>query len=179
MFELDEIMRLRKKVGLTQKQLAKQSNVSQSLIAKIEAGKIDPAYSNAQKILETLNTLNNESVQAKDILNSNIISIGGDEGLRNAITKMKRYNISQMPVIDSKKIIGLVSEAIILEALINGKTHDDMVCDVMHDSPPILTKNASLSVVTHLLREYPIILISERGSLVGHITKADILTKAF
>ena len=42
MDELIELKKLRKKLGLTQNQLAKRANVSQSLIAKIESNKIDP-----------------------------------------------------------------------------------------------------------------------------------------
>ena len=48
MFELNEISRLRKQLGLTQAELAKLSGVSQSLIAKLEAGKIEPSYSKAK-----------------------------------------------------------------------------------------------------------------------------------
>ncbi len=52
--ELSEIKHLRKKFGLTQSQLAKLSGVSQSLIAKIEADRIDPTFSKAQKIFEAI-----------------------------------------------------------------------------------------------------------------------------
>ena len=54
MDDLSELRILRKKIGLTQSELAKQASVSQSLIAKIESKKIDPSYTNAKKIFETL-----------------------------------------------------------------------------------------------------------------------------
>jgi len=44
-FEINEVKDIRKRLGLTQLELAKRANVSQSLIAKIEAGRIDPRYS--------------------------------------------------------------------------------------------------------------------------------------
>ena len=40
MFEIDDIVRLRKQLGLTQTELAKLSGVSQSLITKMEAKKV-------------------------------------------------------------------------------------------------------------------------------------------
>ncbi|MBI2575829.1 helix-turn-helix domain-containing protein, partial [Candidatus Woesearchaeota archaeon] len=43
--ELANIKTLRKKLGLTQSGFAGQVGVSQSLVAKIEAGRIDPSYS--------------------------------------------------------------------------------------------------------------------------------------
>ena len=56
-YELKDIKDIRKKFNLTQSDLAKKADVSQSLIAKIEAGRLDPTYSNAQKIFEALDTL--------------------------------------------------------------------------------------------------------------------------
>jgi Predicted transcriptional regulator with C-terminal CBS domains len=41
-----ELERIRKQVGMTQKELAKLSRVSQSLIAKIERGDVDPSFKN-------------------------------------------------------------------------------------------------------------------------------------
>ncbi|MEM3267388.1 MAG: helix-turn-helix domain-containing protein [Conexivisphaerales archaeon] len=50
MYELREISKMRKVLGLTQVQLAKMAGISQSLLAKIEAGKVDPSYTRARKI---------------------------------------------------------------------------------------------------------------------------------
>ena len=54
MFEIDDIVRLRKQLGLTQTELAKLSGVSQSLITKMEAKKVEPAYSKVKILIETL-----------------------------------------------------------------------------------------------------------------------------
>ena len=56
-YELDEIKKIRKKIGLTQTGLANRAGVSQSLIAKIESGRIDPTYTKTQKIFAALSDL--------------------------------------------------------------------------------------------------------------------------
>jgi len=67
---LTEIKQLRRKYHLNQKELAQRAEVSQSLIAKIEAGKVEPSYSKAKLIFEALDQLREkEEVKAKDIAN--------------------------------------------------------------------------------------------------------------
>ena len=64
---LDEIKRLRKKYHLTQQELAKRAGVSQSLIAKIEAGLLDPTYTRAEQIFGALeNVEEQKELKAKD-----------------------------------------------------------------------------------------------------------------
>lgn len=179
MVTLKDIQKLRKSLGFTQKELASRAGISQSMIAKIEAGVLDPSYTKAKKIIDTLDSLSNERVKASDILNKRMISVSPEDDLKKTITKMKHYNISQLPVIDDKKIVGMISESIIVDALMNSVQTCSKVKCIMKDSPPTITKNASLNVITQLLKEYPMILVYEKGKLLGHITKSDIITKAF
>jgi len=178
-FELNEVKRLRKGLNLTQKELAKLSGVSQSLIAKVESGGIDPTFSKATKIFEALRTARHSQMKAGDVTNNSIISVSPVDSIEKAIRKMKKYNISQMPVIQDKEVLGLIDEATILEALIGSKNSDTEIRDVMTDAPPIISKKASMDSVHQLLREYSIVLVSENGKLKGHITKADLLIKTF
>ena len=72
--ELQEIRHLRKRYNLTQSQLAKLAGVSQSLIAKIEAGTVDPTFSHAKRILESLHGLSRErEPKAEQLITSKII----------------------------------------------------------------------------------------------------------
>ena len=176
--ELHEIKHIRKKLGLTQAALAKRALVSQSLIAKIEAGILDPTYTNAQKIFGALNELGKtQEIKAANIMTHRLISVSPIEPIKDAIEKMKKHNISQLPVIEEHKSIGLVTESDILEAMINKK--GKIIQDVMEDAPPVISKKTGISVISDLLKFYPLILVSEDGELKGVITKSDLLAKIY
>lgn len=177
-YELEEIKKIRKTLGMTQTELANRAGVSQSLIAKIESGRIDPTYTNTKKIFTALSELEKkEEIKAEQLMTSKIISIGSAASVKDAIDKMKKHEISQLPVIDSNKLVGLVSESIILDALLNSK--GKIVRDVMQDAPPIVSKTASIQVVSNLLKHYPMVAVSEEGRLIGLITKSDLLGKLY
>lgn len=173
-YDLDEIKIIRKKLGLTQTELAKKANVSQSLIAKIESGRIDPTYSKAKKIFDTLTQLTKKTeVKAGDIMNKKVITVKPTDLVKDVIKKMKKYEISQVPVMD-KHIIGLVSETTILN---NMKKINSSVRDIMESAPPIISKETGIDIVTNLLKFFPVVLVLDNGRLEGLIAKSDILSK--
>ncbi len=74
--ELDTIASRRRTLGLTQTQLAERAGVSQSYIAKLEAKKIEPAYSKVKAILEVLNGLEQgKETKVEEIMTAKIISV--------------------------------------------------------------------------------------------------------
>jgi predicted transcriptional regulator len=177
-YELSEIKKIRKSLGLTQAELAKRANVSQSLIAKIESGKIDPTFTKTKKIFGTLSDLENkEEVKAGEIMTKKIISVVPENDVKESINKMKKFNISQMPVITNHKVVGLVSESTLLDALMRKK--HEKISDIMEEAPPIISKTASVKIISSLLRHCPMVLVSESGKLIGLITKADLLSKLY
>jgi len=177
-YELSEIKKIRKSLGLTQTDLAKRANVSQSIIAKIESEKIDPTFTKTKKIFETLSDLENkEEIKAEELMNKKIVSLDPDSKIKDSVRKMKKFGISQMPVIDENKILGLVSETTLLNALINKK--GKKIEDIMDETPPIVSKTTSIKIVSNLLMHYSTVLVFESGKLVGLITKADLLSKLY
>ena len=177
-YELDEIKKIRKHIGLTQTELAKKASVSQSLIAKIESGRLDPTYSNAMKIFTALGDLEKkQEIKAFQIMSDKIVSARPAESIKSAVEKMKKYKISQLPVVDDHKAVGLVSESTLLDAILNSKDGD--VSSIMREAPPVVSKESSVNVISSLLRHYPLVIVSENGKLVGLITKSDLLTKIY
>ena len=59
--KLEEIGRRRRLLALSQKQLANLSGVSQSMIAKIESGRISPSYLKTKAIFDILRAWNVET----------------------------------------------------------------------------------------------------------------------
>ena len=79
--EIAEIKVLRKRHNLTQSQLAKLAGVSQSLIAKLESGMIDPSYTNFRKIYDVLTGLKEErEAKAEEVMSKRIIDRPGCAG---------------------------------------------------------------------------------------------------
>ncbi len=177
-YELEEVKKIRKKLGMTQTDLANRAGVSQSLIAKIESGKIDPTYTKTQKIFTALSELEKkEEIKAEQLMNTKIIDVSPNESIKDTIAKMKKAQISQVPVIDNHKLMGIVSESTILDAMLNSKA--TKVKEIMQEAPPIVSKNTSIQVVSNLLRYYPMVIVSEEGTIIGLITKADLLGKLY
>lgn len=177
-YELEEVKKIRKRLGMTQAELANRAGVSQSLIAKIESGRIDPTYTKTKKIFAALSELEKkEEIKAGQLMTSSIVSISPSASIKDAIGKMKKFQISQLPVIEGNKLIGLVSESTILDALLKPK--GSHVREVMQESPPIVSKTTSAQVVSNLLKHYPMVMVSEEGTLIGLITKSDLLGKLY
>ena len=176
MFEISEIKPLRKKLNLTQGELAKLSGVSQSLIAKVEAGILDPAYTKAQKIFSAIDSLNNKkNIKVESIIVKNIISLSPNDTLKSAIEKMKKYEISQAPVIENNSVVGLISESILLDSLIKTNDPNLKISEIMSEAPPIVSCSADIDAASHLLKYYPLVLVSDKGNYIGILTKADLI----
>ncbi len=173
-YEINEIKSIRKKIGLTQSELASQAGISQSLIAKIESGTLDPTYSKAKKIFDVLDSLSKQKqLKAKDIMNKKLISVTPETKIKDVIKEMRKHGISQMSVIEKSHCVGLVSETILLDAF--NKPNVEKAEDIMGDIPPIIAKDTTIDILSSLLKFYPIVMVSDKGNLIGVITKADVL----
>ncbi|MDO8480448.1 MAG: CBS domain-containing protein [Nanoarchaeota archaeon] len=172
--DLREIKEIRRQLGLTQAQLAEQAQVSQSLIAKIESGKLDPAYTNATKIFDALRRLSTRTEQtACAVMHSAIVSISPQATVKEAIEKLRKHGFSQLPVIDAHKVVGMISESSILAALLDGKK--GKVEEVMSAAPPTVDADSPLSSFSPLLQHFQLVLVSRTGKPIGIITKSDLL----
>ncbi len=177
--DLAEIKRMRKKLDITQAKLARMAGVSQSLLAKIESGRISPTYGKTVQIFRSLERLSRqEGMKARDVMNSSIIGCAPEDTLSSVMAAMKKNGISQLPVIHNGKPVGLVTETGILEKIASGLRPEDLKAgDVMEDCPPIISPESGMDVIAFLLRHFPLAIVSKNGRTLGIVTKADILEK--
>ena len=178
-FELRDLRSIRKRFSITQVDLARKSGVSQSLIAKIESGRLDPTYTKAQKILAALESLTSgKELKASEIMNKKLLSVKLTDDIKDAIRLMKKYEISQLPVMEGNDVIGTVSEAAILDALISEK-RSYKLSEIMKEAPPIISPNTNVSIISNLLKYSPLLIVAERGKIKGLITKSDLIRKVY
>lgn len=168
---------IRRRLGITQRELARLAGVSQSFIAKLESGKIDPTYSKYKQVIDALTRLSfKKNVKIGDIMVKNIICASVDETVKEVAEKMLRHAISQVPVFNGGRLVGMVTETTILNGVTGGlKMSEVKVSKIMEDPPPILPEDTPLVAAIQLLKFYPIILVSEKGEITGLISKADVI----
>lgn len=175
----NKIGKIRKALDITQKELADLSGVSQSLIAKIESGKIDPAYSKVVQIMDALEAAQKKEKKTIDsIMTKEIYSVSPTNKLDKAIKLMQTKDISQLPVLDSNgKCVGSISDSVIVELVSEkgGNLKSLSVQDVMGESLPSIPIKSVVDVAIDLLKHYPAVLVEKNGSLIGIVTKADLL----
>lgn len=175
-----ELKSYRKGAKLTQAQLAEEAGVTQAYIAKIESGKADPTVSTLEKITRIIRLHStNDELTAEKMMTDPIISAKPNDKIRKAIELMDSHEISQMPVIRKNRQIGSVTEKVILSKAKNKRDVESIggrkVKEVMEEPFPMVSGETDLNTLVHLLEHNQAVLILERGSIEGIITKADIL----
>lgn len=177
----EEIRKLRKLAGLTQKELAKRAGVSQALIARIESGQVDPRLSTLRKIITAI-TASKEKKTARDIMHIPVITVNTTDSIRKAVEIMRRRDVSQLPVLRGKRAVGSIQEATIVKRLLLArepeKVYGSSVQDVMEGPFATVNENTSITDVLTILGqgEPAVLVLNETGNLAGIITKIDAVS---
>jgi predicted transcriptional regulator len=169
----------RKKNGINQKQLSEISKVSQSTIAKIETGKIKPSYDVVKNIFLSLEKLENKNIKrCKDIMTKKVICINFNKKILEASKLMKKYSISQIPVLNDNKIIGTITESNIISKISN-LNYDYLmnlsVSKIMSSPLPILNLENTIISIIPIVKEVGAVIIMDNNKIVGIISKSDLL----
>jgi len=176
----EDLRRLRKAAGLTQKEIAKRAEVSQSLIARVEAGAVDPRLSTLSKIFNAI-TSSRERKSASQVMHSPVISVEAKDTVRKAVELMEKKGLSQMPVLDRGKLVGSIQESTLIRTILESKEPHKVfelsLRNVMEESFPTVGPTASADEILALLtRGTPAVLVVDRGDLIGIVTKIDVIS---
>jgi len=182
MYELPtpkDIKKYRKQVELTQVELAKKAGVSQSLIARIEAGGVDPRLSTLKRILDAMRVEEIRDVCAEDIVKTPVIHVSPEDTIGQASEIMEKHGISQLPVLEGDVQVGSISEAMVIKGMDLEKDLSRMsakkISEIMNGGFPTVGKKTGVKALSKLLEMDPAVLIAEKGKVVGIVTKADVL----
>ncbi len=179
-----DISKIRKSLGISQKEIASVCGVSQSYIARLEKGDINPTYENIRKIYEYLQSHTRKTdeldLEAQKIMTTNVITCHATDSVINALETMKKLGISQLPVLNSEnRVIGTIGEGEINEYLMKGVSPESLkrmtVSRIMGPLLPQLPTVTPISAIYPILRFSNAVLIMDKLELKGIITKADIL----
>ena len=179
---MSDIRKMRKALDVTQSQLAAESGVSQSTIAKIERESIAASYTTVVKLFETLEEMSNDdkrNLTAKDVSSKDVVSVQSNNTVHEVSELMKSTGYSQLPVMKDETPVGSISEKRIFELMMKGTTMSELaatpVYKVMNDSYPVIPENLSMNTVTKMMSDCDAVLVHKNGKIIGMITKSDLL----
>lgn len=171
--ELSEVKSLRKKVGMSQEELAKKVGVTQSHIAKVERGNIDPSYSLVRKILLALEEEHEDPCSR--YMSSPILSVQDDEIVENAVHTMEELGYSQLVVLRGYKVVGLVREE---DVLVQRKDMSVLKAkEIMSHPPSTVQKDAARRAIEGLVIHLGVVVVLDGEEPVGIITRSDLIRR--
>lgn len=180
--DLEEIPRLRKALGLTQTQLARFADVSQSAIVKIERKQMNPSYDIVRRIMNALDAevrRQEKTARVEEVQSRKVQFVEPRISLVEAAAEMRRHQYSQLPVLHGGRCVGSISDKTITNLITAGKDPRELakihVEDVMDPPFPQIDAKAPVELAASLLRHYNAVLVTIRGDITGIVTKSDLM----
>ncbi|MHA2352614.1 MAG: CBS domain-containing protein [Candidatus Thorarchaeota archaeon] len=164
---------LRLRTGRTQAELAAEIGVSQSYIARLESGSLDPKLSLVKKIVDVLTSKTGKT--CSDIMTAEPVTIAARDVVSTAVSLMRENNYSQLPVLRGTQVVGIITEWDIIQNL-RHNLHEISVQAVMSPSGVLMVdETTSVDVIIPLFENYQTVLVQNQGRLQGIITRSDLL----
>ncbi len=105
-----------------------------------------------------------------------LITATPDEQVRAVISKMKQYDVSQLPVVADGGLVGMVSEVDLLSYLLEGgHSLDDPITLLVNPSAPVVTPETPVGDLAEIFLGANAAVVIDRGRVVGIVTKIDVI----
>jgi cystathionine beta-synthase len=106
-----------------------------------------------------------------------VISLDLNDKLERATDLFKQHGISQMPVLDHGKLVGILTESDLLHHLVSGRaSKDTIVAEVMERRVSTVAMHASSSELPRIFERGEVaIVVDEQRSVLGIVTKMDLI----
>ncbi len=114
----------------------------------------------------------------KNHIDKPLITVKTEELVSHAIERMRKFQISQIPVIDSEGFVGSVDESALFSAFLENKhTADTPIKEVMNPPFPVVTAATSLDDIAKLIKKgNPAVLVALENKKYHIVTKYDVIS---
>ena len=106
-----------------------------------------------------------------------VVTVAPGDTLLTAYARFKLYNVSQLPVIDNGKVVGILDESDVLLAVVrDAQRFNAAASTVMSTRLDTVTPDAPIVRLLDIFeREHVPLLVNHDGTFVGLITRIDVL----
>jgi len=96
--------------------------------------------------------------------------------VRDVIAKMKQYDVSQLPVLEDGRLVGMIAEVDLLNYLLEGHHRSsDPIEPIIDPAPPVVDPLAAVDTLAEVFLSANAAVVVDRGAVVGIVTKIDVI----
>ncbi|MGD9847298.1 MAG: pyridoxal-phosphate dependent enzyme [Variibacter sp.] len=107
------------------------------------------------------------------------ITVSPGDNLRTAFARMRAADVSQLPVVEGERVVGLVDESDVLGALLTGRGGDTVfstaVKDVMVSRLETISADAPIADLVPLFRKEYVAIVMDQSRFLGIATRMDLI----
>jgi len=105
-----------------------------------------------------------------------VVTVGPEDALFTAMARMKLYDLSQLPVLDKAKIVGIIDESDLLMALSRDPANFKReVKNFMTGKLEMLSPNTAVDSIFPIFEQGKVVIVEEKGVFLGLITRMDFI----
>ena len=111
----------------------------------------------------------------KDMGPQGLITVQASARVPEVIGVLKLHGISQVPVLDGQRLVGILTENRLLERAVRGGAPDTRAQDLVESNFCTVDKDTELTLVLDLFRRARVAVVVEGGLPINIITRIDII----
>ena len=105
-----------------------------------------------------------------------VATVGPDEPLATALARMKMYDVSQLPVMENERVIGIIDESDLLLAVTRGQNRfKDPVRNSMNARIDTLAPSTPIDALFPVFARDHVAIVVDNGKFLGLVTRIDLL----
>ena len=126
--------------------------------------------------------LEEEILTAKDLVQNHddkpLVSVFAEELVSHAIAKMRKFGISQIPVIRDKHFVGSIDDSVIYQTLVDQpELRDAPISSIMGAAFPIVKSGTQIDELCKLInKSTPAVLVESESGPMHIVTRYDIIS---
>jgi len=115
-------------------------------------------------------------VISRRVEEGSVVSVGADDTLLTAFARMRLADVSQLPVLDGERLVGVIDESdLLLSVHADAARFRSAVSTAMTDAPETISPKASLAELEAVLDRGLVAIVADDTGFHGLITRFDLL----
>ncbi|MFQ6617687.1 MAG: cystathionine beta-synthase [Fidelibacterota bacterium] len=105
-----------------------------------------------------------------------LITARTTDRVADVIKEMKKYDISQIPVVDDGSLVGIITEVDLLNFMLEGEHNVNApIADIVNREIAVVEGGTSLEVLSEIFSAGNVAIVVDKGQVVDIITKIDLI----